>query len=477
MNESAVVSSTGGASLLMRTSRIVVLFGALLVASGARPCVAQQASAPPAKLIRLSVAPAAAPAPALQYLLLPELEELSPGNPIEAYYKCYLEQYRFAFDEARFETRRMLLAEPLDELPASDTRELGRLALLKVDRAARLDKPDWQVLRTLRADHLDPLLADVQAMRTLARALFARFRAEIAAGRLDDAMQSAKTLCAMSRHLGEHPSLIGALVGIAIANLAVTPLDDMIQRPECPNLYWALTNLPAPLIPIRTGIQGERLMCAALFRDLDSSSPMSADRIKTFIESVDKLLEERNPTRTRAYLAGCTQNELKLARERLAQSGMPEAQLEAFPPDQVILLDEVRKFRARFDELAKIAVLPAWQFEMYLEKAKTANTEPALFADRLLPIFTATCRVEGRLEQRIALLRHVEALRMYAAEHGGTFPAKLADVSVPLPDDPFTGKPFPYELSGKTARLRGTPAEAEKDFRGYRVHYEITLKD
>jgi hypothetical protein len=94
-----------------------------------------------------------------------------------------------------------------------------------------------------------------------------------------------------------------------------------------------------------------------------------------------------------------------------------------------------------------------------------------------LPIFTATCRVEGRLEQRIALLRHVEALRMYAAEHGGTFPAKLADVSVPLPDDPFTGKPFPYELSGKTVRLRGTPAEAEKDFRGYRVHYEITLKD
>ena len=52
---------------------------------------------------------------------------------------------------------------------------------------------------------------------------------------------------------------------------------------------------------------------------------MSAERIKAFIESVDRLLEERNPTRTRAYLAGRTQNELKLARERLAQSGISAA--------------------------------------------------------------------------------------------------------------------------------------------------------
>ena len=190
---------------------------------------------------------------------------MSPGNPIEAYYKCYLEQYRFTFDETRFETRRMLLAEPLDELPATDPRELGRLALIKVDRAARLDNPDWQVLRTLHADYLNTLLPDVQAMRTLARAMFARYRAEIAAGRLDDAMRSAKTLFAMSRHLGEHPSLIGDLIGIAIANLAVTPLDDMIDRPECPNLYWALTNLPAPLLPIRKGIQGERLIVLFCF--------------------------------------------------------------------------------------------------------------------------------------------------------------------------------------------------------------------
>jgi hypothetical protein len=43
---------------------------------------------------------------------------------------------------------------------------------------------------------------------------------------------------------------------------------------------------------------------------------------------------------------------------------------------------------------------------------------------------------------------------MHAAEHHGQLPATLADIAVPLPDDPFTGKPFGYELDGATAKLR-----------------------
>ena len=53
---------------------------------------------------------------------------------------------------------------------------------------------------------------------------------------------------------------------------------------------------------------------------------------------------------------------------------------------------------------------------------------------------------------------------MYSAEHG-TFPAKLADVSVPLPDDPFSGKPFSYEVNGKTAHLL-SPARGAKAHHG-----------
>ncbi len=62
---------------------------------------------------------------------------------------------------------------------------------------------------------------------------------------------------------------------------------------------------------------------------------------------------------------------------------------------------------------------------------------------------------EAGLEQQIALLRHVEALRLFAAEHDGKLPATLSDISVPLPLDPVTGKPFVYTVTGATAHLRG----------------------
>ena len=66
---------------------------------------------------------------------------------------------------------------------------------------------------------------------------------------------------------------------------------------------------------------------------------------------------------------------------------------------------------------------------------------------------------------------------MFAAAHGGALPAKLADVAVPLPDDPFTGKPVRYEVTGKKAHIRGTPPASEQVDVSFRVHYEITLKN
>jgi glutathione S-transferase len=74
-----------------------------------------------------------------------------------------------------------------------------------------------------------------------------------------------------------------------------------------------------------------------------------------------------------------------------------------------------------------------------------AKKERGLFRG-FLPALQKVRRAQGRLEQRIALLRHVEAIRMYAAAHEGKVPPKLSDVDVPLPLDPFTGKPFRYEV-------------------------------
>ena len=183
---------------------------------------------------------------------------MNPGNPIQGYMKCFMEQQKFFFDKEAFERREKLLAMPLKELPAQELRDYGGFALSQADWAARLDTPDWQILLKLKADGIGLLLPDVQELRPLAGALKVRFRAEVALGRFDDAIRTAKTMFAMSRHLGEHPTLIGNLVGFAVANTAIGPLEEMLEQPGCPNLYWALTNLPDPLVPLDKGMEGER---------------------------------------------------------------------------------------------------------------------------------------------------------------------------------------------------------------------------
>jgi hypothetical protein len=83
---------------------------------------------------------------------------------------------------------------------------------------------------------------------------------------------------------------------------------------------------------------------------------------------------------------------------------------------------------------------------------------------------------QARLDQRIALLRTVEALRLYAASHAAKLPDKLADITVPLPVDPISGKAFHYTRDGNKATLKGaTPVGQEKNPQ-FNIRYEVTIK-
>ena len=453
---------------------------ALLVFSLA--CRADDATATSETLIRLTVRAAPAPKPALRYQLLPELTEMNPGNPIQNYFKCFMEQQKFFFDKDAFQRREKLLVMPLKELRAEELADYGGFALRQADWAARLDNPDWQILRQVQTEGVSLLLPDVQQMRPLANALKVRFRAEVALGRFDDAIRTAKTMFAMSRHMSEHPSLVGNLVGISIANLAIGPFEEMLETAQCPNFYWALTKLPSPLVPIETGMGGERALVLSEFRGLDERAPMRADELNKFVTHMDILIGQGKPpkpgeSQVSAWLKTRTNDErtVSAARHRLIECGHPEERVRQFAADQIILLDEKREYDSRIDDIIKITNLPAWQAEVLATQFKLAHT-PALFADVLIPGVYETRPAQTRLDQRIALLRHVEALRLYAAEHNGALPAQLSDFSVPLPDDPFTGKPFRYELDGATAHFRGNPPAAEQKNPHFNVHYEVTVR-
>src|SRR5207248_9136647 len=90
------------------------------------PAPAEQTVTSTETVIRLTVQPMAAPKPALRYLLLPELKEMNPGNPIESYLRCFA------------------------DLSVPEQPVFGASALRQADAAARLDTPDWHILLQLK---------------------------------------------------------------------------------------------------------------------------------------------------------------------------------------------------------------------------------------------------------------------------------------------------------------------------------------
>src|SRR5262245_65620522 len=95
------------------------LLGCAVIAAVQLCARAEPTVAPAEMVIRLNVQPMAAPKPALRFLLLPELKEMQPGNPIPNYLKCLMEQDF-----------------------SSDKEAITKSALRQADRAARMDKPD-----------------------------------------------------------------------------------------------------------------------------------------------------------------------------------------------------------------------------------------------------------------------------------------------------------------------------------------------
>lgn len=217
-------------------SRVLLAWAALLTLPF--PTRAGEGPEPTETVIRMTVSPAAEPKPALYYQLLPELREMNPGNPVPAYMKCFMEQNNFWFNKDVVEEREKWQTMPLKDLPVhllkTDSYGKGRGPLGQADYAARLETVDWQVLLPLRRDGIHLLVPELQPMRTLAGALRVRGRLELADKRYGDAIVTLKTMFALARHLGEHPTLVGGLVGTAVASLAVETLDELIAQQGIP---------------------------------------------------------------------------------------------------------------------------------------------------------------------------------------------------------------------------------------------------
>jgi hypothetical protein len=447
-------------------------------------------------VLRLNVSPMAAPNPALKYLLLPEVRELSPGNPAQWYLRCFQEARYFFFKPEATAERSRYLAMRLADLPAEKLRHYGGGTLKQADWAARLDSLDWQVLERIQNDGLSLMLPELGPFGILAKALQVRFRAQVAGQHFDEAVTSSKTMLALARHLGEYPAEAANRLGLAIASQTLDSVEEMLQQPGCPNLYWALTDLPSPLVDIRKGLQGSRCLMAAELKTLKDDAAMSESQLDELVGGLSGKVgfareqAGQTPRSLRAPLQARARDSerVRAAAGRLVQAGCTQSIIRTLPPLQVILLDEKRAYEVQADEAMKLVGLALWQIDAQnggpyparpqgrrKKISSPGGNEEGLFAD-MFPCVIELRHAQGRLEQRIALLRHVEALRLFAANHEGKLPQTLSDVAVPLPPDPFTGKAFEYKADGMTAQLRGSRPRGEDKNVGTRSCYEVVLR-
>jgi hypothetical protein len=173
------------------------------------------------------------------------------------------------------------------------------------------------------------------------------------------------------------------------------------------------------------------------------------------------------------------------ARKSLLAAGKTEAELDAMPPAQVVMLDSLVRFRNLRDEHFVWFQAPYAEAiqGMRLSAAKVRELKRSPPLDYLqtmllllLPAVDKVYAAEVRTERRTASLRVVEAVRLYAARNDGKLPAALADVTVvPVPADPATGQPFEFVAEGDRFTVNVPPPPGEKPSQGNTWKYVVTL--
>jgi hypothetical protein len=467
----------------------------LLLTSLAAPA----ATPPPDAPIRLAVSPAGVPAPSFKYQLLPPRGEQTPGNAATLYYRAYslFVENQSLLQEFHDERWWQWAEMPLDDLPKDEVgQRLGRFRyfLREVELGARCRDCDWQI--SGRSEGMGLLLPDVQGFRRVGALLAVRTRYQVLQDQWDEAVRTLQTAFALARHLTEGPSLVHVLVGLAIAQTCCQQVDAFVQRPGAPNLYWALTRLPRPFANPEPALEEERTILERTLpwlKQLDGP-PMTPEQVQAGEVKIRAMLDDFNVRKAnlaqRLARVALLERGQEEARKALIARGVSPAHVEAMPAIQVLGLDAYRRYQDALDEAIQWAHVAGGFRQPGYKKAQdrlrsAAERLDALFFNGLLkglggdgmPNLEGVYGGIGRLDRRIAALRCVEAVRLYAAAHDGKAPARLADVTeAPAPDDPATGRPFEYKAEGNKATLTARPASGARATPADTLVVEVTVR-
>jgi hypothetical protein len=445
----------------------------ILLAVPAAYCAAgpQEEQVKPSKL---TVTPAPEPEPPLKYRFALDHLEQEEGNAAPLYLRAALMASRVP-EEAEE------LVESFLDMPDEQFAAVGALripyedAIHEVEMAAKRQKCEWDLPLT---DGPSMLLPDLNLYRHIAKALALRARVEIAEGEYETALATLRTGLTMARQVGKARALINGLVGIAVADYMLDQVEDFVEASGSQNLYWALTQLPSPLVDLRSQLETEMHWLELWHPALGNpeEARLSLEGWRRIFRDLGQLTYEFDQSPTVIGLSL-----YPAAKQHLLDKGRSAEEVDAMPVLQVVAVYLVDAFNRWAQEKHKWFYVPYPEARKGLERfeerfQEESDARDALLARILLPALDRAYFQQVKLDRRIAALRCIEAVRMYAAAHGGRLPTSLEDIeSVPVPVNPARNEPFDYRLKDGNAILSAPLEPYDPPHKA--ILYEIRIRD
>jgi hypothetical protein len=280
--------------------------------------------------------------------------------------------------------------------------------------------------------------------------------------------------------------LVSALVSVGHFAWMNEPLARLMSRPDAPNLYWSLVELPPrqPILRRAWDVEyGWPYVTQPTLKRARAGEQLSAeqwrhalyDEVAPFYQQYENYV----PTGTRAHpdpIKDAGAEVLKQARAEYASARRLTPEQAAGEEAAVVLGSfYFRQFQMAYDNGNKLRGLP---YPVLIPRAREAakhldTLKKAQPANPFLEVVEGSQRMVerfARADRQLAALTAVEAIRSYAAANGGKLPSKLDDVTeTPVPLNPITGKAFEYEVNGGEATLKDSAGETP-------LTYTITIR-
>ena len=382
----------------------------------------------------------APPVPALKYQLVFDSVDSTPGNAAMAYTQAAL----LLDKDAAADIDKAMHAGD------ADFDALAQLIYTKSERvfaalevAGRCEGCDWQV--SYDPDQIQANTTQVRALRMLANLIQIRAKQQIRAGKIDEALAALRLGYELSDRTARRPQYISALVAVAMTLVMDDQMAELMKRPDSPNLYWALINLPHPKDEIRISLAGERKF--ALRHGSGGGGILPPDALKAIQEESRNKDFSQLTDDARAYYAKSRNISLDAVKKL----------------DVTMVIDtyEYEQYAQEYDDWYKLLGLPYREMMLQMRELVKKSAagpapagRPAVLGRSLVPSMIRSMEGLGRLERKTAALTAVEAIRSYAAANDGKLPAHLEDITeTPAPLNPLTDRSFEYHVDGGVATL------------------------